>query len=161
MYNFLVTITLIAIICSTTMNAQSFSINSIKASLFYNQEKSISPEKVAGTLSENIIDKNDLSLWNTIIGEGWARGCSQQVFVTVEIIKNQKRVTNCTLKFTAYAGNKKILERKDKIAVFDRSYIAPYLLYNVGCDSIKIVAEISENGKSSKMEKIIPFECGE
>ncbi|HEY1405769.1 MAG TPA: hypothetical protein VF857_04090, partial [Spirochaetota bacterium] len=53
-------------------------IKAVKGFLYYNESKS--GQKSAGTLSENIIDNSNFQLWNVIIGEGSAKGYSQNTF---------------------------------------------------------------------------------
>ncbi|MGA8743123.1 MAG: hypothetical protein WB561_18190 [Terracidiphilus sp.] len=47
-------------------------ISSVTAKLYYSD---------SGTFSENILDKPDLALWNTIIGEGQSGGPSEATLI--------------------------------------------------------------------------------
>ena len=63
-----------------------YKISSIEAHLFCNLDNDFSDKKVAGTISENVLDNPEFSLWNTIIGEGSAEGSSNQTLIIVNIV---------------------------------------------------------------------------
>ena len=141
-------------------------IKSLKGFLFYNQNKI--GEKSGGTLSENIIDNKDFYLWNTIIGEGSAKGTSQNTLIVVEIINNPKEHSiNGNVRLTVTdEKNKVIFTQVQDYSIFEKGNIfsAPFLLYETGCGNIKIKAELLDKSKKkviSKMEKSIEFNCGE
>lgn len=156
------------------LQAQStpYRIDAIKAFLYYNSNKSLSDEKVQGTFSENLIDNTKISLWNTIIGEGDAKGNSNQTFVVVLLKGNPQQYTDRTIRLTTYQNNKQVFQQSQEFAILDGApgYSASFLLYNTGCEEIKLKAEIIKvsivAGKKvqkieSSMQKIIAFACGE
>lgn len=140
-----------------------YKIESIKAFLYYNQNKATKDTSVAGTYSPNIIDNDSISLWNVIIGEGDAMGCSDQTMIVVEISGNPKDYTRRQLRFKAVSEGKVLLSKKMEFAILDSNskYYATYLLYDTGCNKIKVSAEIFGKIIESKMEKMINYECGE
>jgi hypothetical protein len=140
-----------------------YKIESIKAFLYYNQNNTLKDKNVAGTYSPNILDKDSFSLWNVIIGEGDALGCSGQTMIVVEISGNPKEYTRRQLSFNAVSEGKVLLSKKFEFAILDENdkYYASYLLYDTGCSKVKLSAEIIGKKVESKMEKIINFECGE
>ena len=146
----------------TNLNSP-YKIESIKAFLFYNQDKSTNYKNVAGTFSPNIIDNDSLALWNVIIGEGDALGCSDQTLVVVEISGNPKEFVQRQLSFNAIAEGKVLLDKKIKFAIIDHTgrYYAIYILYETGCHKIKLTAKIIGVKVESQMEKFINYQCGD
>lgn len=137
-------------------------ISGIEAKLFYNQNND-DGEDVKGTFSENILN-GEFSLWNTIIGEGSAKGISTQTVVIVEVtsvgLSNKRQL----LKFTALYG-KKIIQQQQLL--FDCvgnnvKYKLLFLLDNTGCGKINIKCDLINSGKVvSTKNKVIDFQCGE
>lgn len=140
-----------------------YNIESIKAFLYYNQNSSQNSKKVVGTFSQNLIDNETFAFWNPIIAEGDAEGCSNQIMVVVEISGNPKEYVQREIQLKATVGNKTKFERKNTFAIIDKAgrYCIAYMLYDVLCEPLKITATIIGKGIESKIEKIIPFECGE
>lgn len=142
-------------------------VSNIQAKLFYNENKfegEIEKKDVLGTFSGNIIDNPEFSLWNTAIGEGSAKGYSNQTIVIVEIISKGMSIKNQILKFTA-TTEKKILLQQQKIfnCIEDKTkYDLLFLLDNTYCEKITIKAELLKGTKIvSTLSKIIDFQCGE
>lgn len=140
-----------------------YKIESIKAFLYYNQNSSQNNKNVVGTFSQNIIDNKTFAFWNPMIAAGDAEGCSNQIMVVVEISGNPKEYIQREIQFKATIGNKTKIERKNKFAIIDDAgkYCISYMLYDILCEHLKLTATIIGKGIESKMEKIIPFECGE
>jgi hypothetical protein len=149
-----------------------YKIDSLKAFLYYNSNKSLAGENVKGTFSENLIDNKGMALWNTVIGEGDAKGNSNQTFVVVQIKGNPGKYTARTIRLTTYQNNKQVFQQSQTFAILDDAsgYCGSFLLYNTGCNEIKLKAEIINtpvvSGKKvqrveSSMQKIIHFSCGE
>ena len=149
----------------TLFNYTSFGqtkISAIQAKLFYNEKES--GKDVSGTFSDNIIDNSEVTLWNSVIGEGSAEGPSKQTIVIVEVTSNGQSNKNQILKFSATAGKKVLLQQQKTFScIGDKTkYKLLFLLEETGCDTISLKAEIIKNGKSvSTMNKTINFECGE
>ncbi|MBL7979896.1 MAG: hypothetical protein JNN12_16280 [Bacteroidetes Order II. Incertae sedis bacterium] len=154
-------------ICLVVMFQTAWSqskISAIEARLFYNEEKEMDAAKVAGGFSENVIGNPDISLWNTIIGEGYAEGYSHQTVVVVTVSAKGASNQNQVLQFTARAGNKVLKTEKRTFSVIgqDAVYKLLFLLNDTGCEEISISASLVKAGKSiSSMTKKIPFACGE
>ncbi len=147
---------------------------SFSASLGFSQTK-VAPKIVAiraqlfheatGTFSQDILSQKDLALWNTIIGEGSAGAASTSTFVTVEISGRNLAVGATKVEITA-TGNKSRLIQKRLIAVdiYDErtKFVAPFWLYDTGCEPIKITARLIGTGAPrTAVTKTIPFACGE
>ena len=151
--------------------AKPYSIKTIKAFLYYNEEGHDKPS-VRGTLSENLIDNKEFALWNTIIGEGSAKAASNQTFVVVELTGNPKDLVERQVVLTVTAEGKQIFKQTQSFSIADegKNYSAAFLLYNTGCQPLKLKAEIvhqtTRSGKKqsvteSSLVKSIPFACGE
>ncbi|HEV8139915.1 MAG TPA: hypothetical protein VGP81_09090 [Pyrinomonadaceae bacterium] len=131
-------------------------IVAIRAQLFYD---------ATGTFSQDILSQKDLALWNTIIGEGSAGAASTSTFVTIEITGWNMAVGATKVEITA-TGNKSRLIQKRLIGVdiYDErtKFVAPFWLYDTGCEPIKIAARlIGAGAPRSVVTKTIPFACGE
>jgi len=153
---------LTCLIASNSLHSQT-KVSAIQAKLFYNENKPQSKE-VCGTFSDNIIDDPQISLWNTIIGEGSAKGYSNQTIVIVEITSNGLSNKKQVLKFTAMAGRKILLQQQKTFhAIEDKTkYELLFLLDNTGCEKVLIKAELLNNSKIvSALSKTISFQCGE
>ena len=131
-------------------------IVAIRAQLFYD---------ATGTFSQDVLSQKDLALWNTIIGEGSAGAASTSTLVTVEISGRNVAVGATKVEITA-TGNKGRLIQKRLIAVdiYDErtKFVAPFWLYDTGCEPIKITARLIGVGTPrTAVTKTIPFACGE
>lgn len=139
-------------------------ISTIEARLFYNENKEMNGANVVGGLSENVIDNPDISLWNTIIGEGSAEGYSHQTLVVVTLSAKGASNKDQTIQFTARAGGKVIKTEKRTFSVIgnNSAYKLLFLLNDTGCDPISVTASLSSGSKTiSTLTKKIPFACGE
>jgi hypothetical protein len=83
-------------------------ISAIHAKLFYNETRAdaTTDTAVGGTFSENIIGNDDFVLWNTIIGEGSAKGYSNQTVVIVSVTSKDAVNKSQILRFTATVGKR-------------------------------------------------------
>jgi len=126
-----------------------------EANLFYQR---------SGTLSENIMDNPKVTLWNTVIGEGWANEPSTHVLLKIGIkntsntvlqkVKIETRVTEGTnLKFHKSFVNKLVQPGETQFT--------PVLLSNVGCRPLQIKIKSLVNNQFVRLSKTIPFRCGE
>jgi len=138
-------------------------IRNIKAYLFYNQDKI---EKVGGTWSENVIDNNDVVLFNAIIGEGTLKGPARNTLLVVEVVDTVDVAGGANVRVTVYdKKNKLVFSQEQSASLNGRSnvYHAPFLLYDTGCEILKIKAELLDREKKpySSLEKSVDYHCGE
>lgn len=142
----------------------SYQVKSIKAFLYYNENKTSDLENAAGTISENIIDNKEFHFWNTVIGEGSAKGISNQTLVVVEINGSQKGFVERKIRLTVKSNDKIVYQKTDDFVIIDEKtkYFTPFLIYKTGCDKLFLTAEILNNQIiESVLIKNINFECGE
>jgi hypothetical protein len=134
-----------------------YKITAIKAMLFYEQK---------GTFSRDILAKPEMSLWNTIIGEGGAGAPSSSTLVMVEVTGKGGVDAPTPLRkveLTASTSTKVILKRATEIGLLEESgkFYGAFWLYDTGCDRVKLSARIIGQAQPSVMTRVIPFECGE
>jgi hypothetical protein len=169
-----VLITAMSCILKTGLLAQNvpYKIDSVKAFMFYNSGNAGSGINRAGTFSENILDKEGRSLWNTPIGGGIAEGPSEQTMVVVQVKGNPVHYTERVVRLTVYRQNRQVFQQSQEFSILDdrSEYRAAFLICNTGCDELKLKAEIihiySGNGKKihkteSSVTKELLFHCGE
>lgn len=141
-----------------------YKIEDIKAFLFYNKDDAFLNNNVAGTFSANIIGSQVFDLFNVVIGEGDAKGYSDETLVIVKVsgIPSDSYEPRF-IEFEAIKDGKKILSRKDEFWLGNSNKrFTAYMLYDTGCTDIKITARIIKDGKvESQLNKNIPFLCGE
>jgi hypothetical protein len=140
-----------AVAWSQTSPIPPLKIKSVTAKLYYSN---------TGTFSENILDKPDSALWNTIIGEGASGGPSEATLIEVEV--NGRPNTNDyeRLTITVQAKGKPSIERRTHSLYFKENgkYFAAVWLYDSGCLPVTITAQL---GNQPIVKKKIDFECGE
>ncbi len=141
-------------------------IKNIEAKLFYNQDK-WKGDNVAGTFSPNIIDTEEISLWNTIIGGGSAKGNSHQTFVTITIETNGSYTDQPQVLRLSSTANKKLLSQQSITVTCygeNESAVCSYcfVINDTGCDPLTLKAELIR-GKQVQhtLTKAIDFHCGE
>jgi hypothetical protein len=131
-------------------------IGAIRAQLYYEE---------TGKLSKDILSDKDLSLWNTIIGEGGSGGASNYTLVTVEVQGKDVPVGAVKVQVVARDSKRKIIAMNTAdVSIYDAktSFNAPLFLYNTGCDEIEISASLLGKGiKKNAVKAKIPFACGE
>jgi hypothetical protein len=159
-----------SLICiSNILNAQEYKIFSIKAYMFYNQEKTYADTNniYAGAFSENLVDSPQAALWNVIIGEGSAKAYSEQTLIVTEVGLTSEiiPVYRASLKIKVIAEGKTLLsETKDLMFFENKNYHYACLINDTGCNPLIITAELvdARSGKSlGRLEKTIPYGCGE
>lgn len=137
-------------------NTQAPKITGIRAQLFYDAK---------GTFSDDILARKDLSLWNTIIGEGSAESASTSTLVTVEISGRNLPVGSLKVQITANGSKNRLIQRKIvDVDIYDErtKFYAPLWLHDTGCEEITISARlIGKNAPTNIVKKTIPFACGE
>jgi hypothetical protein len=139
-------------------------VTRIEAKLFYNERKGADGTDVAGTLSRNVIDDPSVTLWNTFIGEGFAEGYTNQTAVIVTVASRGKVNKGQTLRLTAAAGNKVILNQRLPFSVLQDPSICQllFLLNGTGGEPITLRATVMEGSRAgSTLIKTINFMGGE
>ncbi len=115
-------------------------ISAIRAQLYYEE---------TGQFSKDILSDKDLSLWNTIIGEGGSGGASNFTLVTVEVQGKDVPVGAVKIQVVARDSKRKIIAMNTaEVTLYDAktSFNAPLFLYNTGCDEIEISASLLGKG---------------
>lgn len=151
-------------IIAVSQNLTPYKVNSIKAFLFYNENKHSDKDSSIGKMSENIIDNKNFVLWNTVSGGGSAKGISNQSLIVVEISGNPEGYTERSVCLTIASDGKTILKKTQDFSILDdkSKYRACFLFYDFGCTNSVITAEIlNKQIVESKMIKKLNFECGE
>lgn len=140
--------------------APAFKISGIKAMLYYEQ---------TGTFSKDILADPNISLWNTIIGEGSSGGASSATLVMVEVsgkggAYETTRKVELTATFAGTGRNARApVKRTSEIGIISEKgkFYVPLWLYDTGCSHVTISARILGQRQASSMKKTIKFECGE
>jgi hypothetical protein len=132
------------------------SITAVRAQLFYDG---------TGKLSDDVLTMKDLSLWNTIIGEGSAGGASNATLITVEVSGRNVEVGAVAVEIVATGKKRRVLGRtRMEVALYDAKtkFHAPLMLTNTGCEEITITARLVGKGApKTPATRVIPFQCGE
>lgn len=115
----------------------------------------------SGTFSDKLTGKEQL--WNTMIGEGWAREPSTATLVDITVKDLEKLADQKIVELTVKnADSKKIVSTQSQpVGVLSKSseYHAPFWLNDTGCEPLQLIVAIK--GTSEKREAVIPFACGE
>jgi len=128
-------------------------IKAVTAKLYYSD---------SGTFSENILDKPDLILWNTIIGEGQSGGPSAATLVQVEVdgdgagnVIHKERLT-----ITIQQQGDPAISRRTGPLFFGENgkHFEAVWILDSGCLPVTISAHI--DGQPA-VHKKIDFQCGE
>jgi hypothetical protein len=131
-------------------------ITAIHAQLYY---------EGTGKFSDDVLAQKDLSLWNTIIGEGSADGASNYTFVTVEVQGQDMPIGAVKIRVEARNQKRKIVAvHTSTVSLYDDKthFNAPLFLYDTGCDEIEVSAYLLGKGIKKRVVKAkIPFACGE
>lgn len=131
-------------------------IKAIRAQLFY---------EATGKFSEDLFSQKELSLWNTVIGEGSSGGASSSTLVTVEVTGKNVPIGSTKVEVTATDDKNRQLGKKViEVSIYDARTIfyAPFWLYDTGCIPIKLSARLIGKGANAVIvRKTIPFACGE
>jgi hypothetical protein len=128
-------------------------IRAVTAKLFY---------LASGTFSEDILNKPNIALWNTVIGEGESGGASEATLVIVEVdgdggpMTLHKEVLSITTQIDGKPPVKRIVRRM----LFEKSgkHFEGVWLYDTGCLPVQITAQLDNQKPLSKK---ISFQCGE
>ncbi len=163
----LITFIILGFICSSNAQTTIYpKIQTIKGFLYYNTTNE--GMNSTGTISENIIDNSNFALWNTIIGEGSAKGSSKNTLIKITVKNESKQgSSSCYIRLIVTNENNEIIFSQIQGVSYLSSkeiYSAPFLLYDTGCELIKLKAELLDETKTkvlSTIEKKIDFQCGE
>lgn len=153
---FLTSLVFCASLAPFAIAAEAPKITDVRAQLFYDGK---------GTLSDNILAQKDLTLWNTIIGEGSAGGASNSTLITVEVSGKDVAVGGVKVEVVATGHKNKVLGKTVMdVALYDDKtrFYAPLMLTNTGCDPVKVTVRLVGKGApKGRVAKTIPFQCGE
>ncbi|MEJ7569631.1 MAG: hypothetical protein WKF41_15365 [Gaiellaceae bacterium] len=155
-----------ALVMAITVHAASspppYKLAKLTASLFYAESGRFSPD----------IPKN-APLWNTIIGEGWAKENSDATLIRVTVtgargsyaparaVKVSVRKGRTTS--SGYAWGAVALRRSQPLGVFSgtgKTVVAAWL-YDTGCVPLQVTATLVGQTPSPPLVRVIPFACGE
>ncbi len=141
---------------AATAQPNSAAISEIQVKLFYAN---------SGRFSANLAEKQDLVLWNVVIGEGvGVDGPSENTLLLVTVSGRPKgHVENLRLRLTAKTGQKPLLERVVTVGGFNTAgnWYTPFLLYDTGCLPVVVTAQLLTKPASPEVAVTIPFACGE
>jgi hypothetical protein len=132
----------------------SFRLVSIKAFLYYNQDRSFSP---------NVVDNHDFQLYNVFIGEGSAKSPSASTMVVVEVAGPPGGDNFSKVRLVARENGRVKLDRTvavEELGRAGRSFVA-FWLYDTGASPIKLSATLLGQSPSRSIEKTLPFQTGE
>lgn len=119
----------------------------------------------SGTIDPRDMTDGKVTLWNTIIGEGDAKGPSSTTVIQVELAGPTFANTSGSLELVVTADGKKLLKQKvgvDTLFSEGAKLVVPFLVYNTGCDELAITATYTTPGKKKvKKTATVPFSCGE
>lgn len=135
--------------------AQNAKITAVRAQLYYRTD---------GTFSEDMLVAKDLSLWNTIIGEGWAGKPSNSTLVTVEVTGKNLPIGKVKLNITATGDKNRVMGKTlVDVDIYDdqTKFYAGLWLDKTGCEKVKITSRLIGVPKATVVTKTIPFNCGE
>jgi len=139
-----------------------YKLTKVASSLFYTE---------SGTFSPDI--PKDAILWNTIIGEGWAKEYSNSTLVRVTVTGARgsialSRTVRLTVRrgratATGYAWGTVILRRSQQLGVLSRTgkTVSAFWLYDTGCEPLQVTAKLVGQTPSPSLVRVIPFACGE
>ncbi|MDD3294051.1 MAG: hypothetical protein PHG20_05115 [Geobacteraceae bacterium] len=141
-------------------NLASYRVSAIKAHLFYHENGKFG--------AMDVINGKEVSLFNTIIGAGSAGMPSSITLVLVEVSGPNFQTIPGKLSVTATEGKRTLAKQNVTLSSLftenGKSVHFPVLIYNTGCETVKITATIQGlpgGSKPNTMVKRIPFVCGE
>jgi hypothetical protein len=135
--------------------AAPYELTALRVRLFYSDR---------GAFSEDLLDKPDLALWNTPIGEGDAGAPSSSLLVVAEVSGAAGSYeAGRGVELTAATGRKTVLRRAvplDLLGKEGRTYVG-FWLYGTGCEHLRLAVRLVGQSASSQRMAEIPFKCGE
>lgn len=135
-------------------SAQDATVESIGVQLFYEYN---------GTFSDDLAKRKELSLWNTMIGEGDAKQPANSFLVTVTVKGAPETFDKAAALTVTVTGDKrknKVAEKVFKGILFgsEGRVVKPLFVHDWICAPLTITAKLKSG--SSKIFKL-PFRCGE
>jgi hypothetical protein len=140
----------------------AYSLRALHASLFYNDSGTFSPDIPANA-----------SLFNTIIGEGWAAEPSSATLVRVTVAGARgsyapNRSVELVVRKGRYQGGALrwgtvVLRRSEDLGVLsDRgSTTVGFWIPDTGCVPLKVTATLRGQPRAPSLSRVIRFACGE
>ncbi len=143
----------VATLCLTApATAQALKIEDIRVQLFYER---------SGTLSPDLTKQKDLSLHNTMLGEGAAKEPANSFLVAVVISGQPSSFDKSKVDVTVIntKTRKKIAGMTFGNLLFDDQgkIVKPLMVDNQVCVPVRITAKSGASEKTAE----IPFQCGE
>ena len=132
-------------------------IGAVQAKLFFTD----------GTFSEDMLQVPHLGLWNTPIGEGWAKKPADATLVMVEVRGARGSIDahrGVELTATEQAAPRRVsLRRRANVCDIgdNGTCFVGFWLYDTGCVPIVLRARLVGQSDSAVTQKVIPFRCGE
>lgn len=139
-----------------------YKLSKMTASLFYSE---------SGTFSPDIPE--DAPLWNTVIGEGWAKENSDATLIRVYVTGapgsyGPARAVTMTVRkgrrtATGYTWGAISMRRSQPLGVLSRAgkTVVAVWLYHTGCIPLQVTATLVGQSPSAPLVRVIPFACGE
>ncbi len=135
----------------------AYQISAIRAFLYYHD---------TGTFDDRDAASGQMTLWNSIIGEGEAKAPSDATLVQVELSGPSFSNIAGALEIVVSAGKKKLVRQKLDAGSFFAEHspriLIPVLVYDTGCDELQVaVTFTTPDRKKLKKSGVVPFACGE
>jgi hypothetical protein len=153
-------ITLLALLAPAVAHAEdkkpAYGVAAIRAHMVVEETGTIDPRDIT----------QHLMLWNTIIGEGDAKGPSSTTLIQVELAgPTFANLASGSLEVVVTTGGKKLFKQKLAIGTFfseGTKLVVPFLVYDTGCDELAITATFTTPEKKKLKKTVgVPFACGE
>jgi hypothetical protein len=139
----------------TYINSKTpYKIVSMQAKLFYTDK---------GTFSENIIDNSKYDcLYNTIIGEGNAGGCADNLLVIVKVAGKPGEYQDYDVKLIATSNKHVLLIKKSHLIMNDNGegYVS-FWIYDCTMKPLHLRAELIGQKTTSSIYHFINFMSGD
>lgn len=132
-----------------------YRIVAIHAQLFYTDR---------GTLSDDLLARDELGLHNTIIGGGEGDGPSNATLVVVEVAGPPGSfVATRRVELAVRSGKRESFRRQQSLGVLNeqgRGFVG-FWLYDTGCERLAISTALLGQRDPSRHTATIPFGCSE
>jgi len=140
----------------------AYKLTRMSATLFYAD---------SGTFSLDI--PKDAPLWNTIIGEGWAKQNSDATLIRVAVsgargsyapgraVRLNVRKGRATA--SGFRWGAVVLRRTQRLGVLSETgkTVVAIWLYDTGCIPMQVTATLVGQSRPTQLNRVIPFACGE
>jgi hypothetical protein len=152
----------VAAVAAPGATPPAYSLRALYASLFYNDSGTFSPDLPAKA-----------TLWNTVIGEGWAAEPSSATLVRVvvagargsyapnrrvELVVRKGRYSGGALRWGAV-----VLNRSEDLGVLSGrgATTVGFWIRGTGCIPLKLTATLRGQPRAAQLSRVIRFACGE